>query len=146
MICILLLLLAWYIYILIDCMSMQDTYQVKSFDTSTQWSNRGLADPCSCMSIKLCRQCIIIRWYVQKYPDPDTFFRRSYGEVCLLVGGGVFKGLLSVFHDGNLKNKNVTGGLGLRTLSLRSEHKSTDPAFYIHCTIEKIYLHSSSKR
>lgn len=96
--------------------------------------------------IKLCRQCIIIRWYVQKYPDPDTFFRRSYGEFCLLVGGGVFKGLLSVFHDGNLKNKNVTGGLGLRTLSLRSEHKSTDPAFYIHCTIEKIYLHSSSKR
>lgn len=96
--------------------------------------------------IKLCRQCIIIRWYVQKYPDPDTFFRRSYWEVCLLVGGGVFKGLLSVFHDGNFKNKNVTGGLGLRPLSLRSEHKSTDPAFYIHCTIEKIYLLSSSKR
>lgn len=140
-------------------MSMQDTYQIKSLDTSTQWSNRGLADPCSCAcdestcntnrklnSFKLCRQCII-RWYVQKYPDPDTFSGdHNYGEVCLLVGDGVFKGLLSVFHDGNLKNKNVTGGLGLRTLSLRSEHKSTDPAFYIHCTIEKIYLHSSSKR
>lgn len=78
---------------------------------------------------------------------PRHFFSGDHmGKFVYWLGGGVFKGLFSVFHDGNLKNKNVTGGLGLRPLSLRSEHKSTDPAFYIHCTIEKIYLHSSSKR
>lgn len=77
---------------------------------------------------------------------PRHFFPEIIWGSLFTGWGGVFKGLLSVFHDGNLKNKNVTGGLGLRPLSLRSEHKSTDPAFYIHCTIEKIYLHSSSKR
>lgn len=69
--------------------------------------------------------------YVKKYPDLDTFSGDHIGDFVYRWGWGCSKAYFLVFYHWNLKNKNVTGGPGLRPLFFRSEHKSTDPAFYI---------------